>query len=276
MVVSQWQRLLQNEGAWVGSFTQLSPSGRVQQDTPSVVTLKLLEDGKTMHQAVKRLPPDAPPNVKILEYSSLARSILFFENGAFSQGSIQWGPFSEFGAELGLIEHNHRLRLVQLFGKDQHLSQLTLIREHLEGMEPSQRSPLTVDQLIGTWQGEAVTLYPDLRPPDTYVTQLKITHTGDTLQQALTIGNGIPPIASTGKIMGDRILFETGSQPVQVLLLPDGASSTCPTQITPRQPLFLEVGWLIKPNLRQRMIRQYTAQGSWASLTLVTESKVAT
>ncbi|MEO1094488.1 MAG: DUF3598 family protein [Cyanobacteria bacterium J06638_28] len=274
MVVSQWQRLLKNRGAWIGSFTQLSPSGEVQQDTPSVVTLELLEDGKTMHQEVKRLPPDAPPNVKVLEYSSLARSILFFENGAFSQGSIQWGPFSEFGAELGLIEHNHRLRLVQLFSKDQHLSRLTLIREQLDGTTPSQRSPLTVDQLIGTWQGEATTLYPDLRPSETYSTQLEIARTDETVQQRLTIGNGVPPITSTGKIMGDRIRFETGSQSVQVLLLPDGASSTCPTQITPRQPLFLEVGWLIKPNLRQRMIRQYTAQGGWASLTLVTESKV--
>lgn len=273
MVASQWQRLLKNQGAWIGSFTQISPSGEVRQDVPSVVTLKLSEDGKTMHQEVKRLPPGAPPQRTVLEYSSLARSILFFENGAFSQGSMQWGPFSEFGAELGLIEQNHRLRLVQLFGKDQNLSRLTLIREYLKGTAPSQRSPLTVDKLVGTWQGKAVTLYPDLRPSDTYATQLEITRTGDILQQSVTTGNGIPPITSTGQIMGDRICFETGSQSVQVLLLPDGASSTCPTQITPRQPLFLEVGWLLKPNLRQRMIRQYTAQGGWGSLTLVTESK---
>ena len=73
---------------------------------------------------------------------------------------------------------------------------------------------------------------------------------------------------------GDHILFTAGSQPVQVLLLPNGASSTCPISITPRHPLFLEVGWLISPTHRQRLIRQYSAQGTWVSLTLVNETKV--
>ena len=272
-MASQWERLLKNTGTWIGSFTQLSPRGEVRNDVPTVVALKPLNEGNVMRQEITKQPPGEPPQETVLEYRSLAKSVLFFENGAFSQGSLQWGPFSEFGAELGLIAHNHRLRLVQLFDKTQQLSQLTLIREYLEGTSPSQRPTLTLESLIGVWQGEAVTLYPDLRPSDTYTTRLAITRTGDTVEQTLHIGDNAPPISSQGTVSDQRIVFESGSQAVQVLLLPDGASSTCPTHIEPRKPLFLEVGWLVAPDRRQRLIRQYTAQGSWASLTLVTESR---
>jgi hypothetical protein len=57
-------------------------------------------------------------------------------------------------------------------------------------------------------------------------------------------------------------------------LLPDGASATSPLKVQLRQPLFLEAGWLIQSNLRQRMIRSYNDKGEWASLTLVTEERV--
>ncbi|NER81666.1 MAG: DUF3598 family protein [Leptolyngbya sp. SIO1D8] len=275
-MASQWERLLKNRGTWIGSFTRLSPQGAVLQDIPTVVALKPQNGDKAMRQEIVKSPSGEPVQERVLEYDSLARNLIFFENGAFSQGSLQWGPFSTFGAELGLISRPHRLRLVQLFDNKRQLNQLTLIREHLEEKEPSQRPVLTVDQLEGVWQGEAVTLYPDLRPSDTYSTRLAVTRDGNTVQQILHIGDGntIPPIRSEGNIQGDRIVFESGAQTVQVLLLPDGSSSTCPTHVEPRQPFFLEVGWLVAPNLRQRMIRQYAAQGHWVNLTLVTESKV--
>ncbi|MEL6385644.1 MAG: DUF3598 family protein [Cyanobacteria bacterium J06626_18] len=272
-MTSQWERLLKNEGTWVGSFTQLSPQGAVLNDIPTVVALKPLDGGKVMRQEITQSPSGESPQTTVLEYRSLGKSVLFFENGAFSQGSIQWGPFSEFGAELGLIAGEQRLRLAQVFGKDQQLKSLTLIREHLANTTPLQRPALTLQDLEGTWQGEAVTLYPDLQPSEAYATRLDITRKGDTVQQALHIGEGRPPISSEGTVEGDRILFQSGSQTVRVLLLPDGASSTCPTHIEPRQPLFLEVGWLVGPNRRQRMIRQYTAQGAWASLTLAMEER---
>ena len=272
-MASQWERLLKNAGTWVGSFTQLDPTGDIVKDTPSVVTLKPLDGGTLMRQEITRQLANEPPQETVLEYRSLAKSVMFFENGAFSQGSIQWGPFADFGAELGLIAADQRLRLVQLFDKNRQLSQLTLIREHRDGTSSSVRPDLTLEALIGTWIGEAVTLYPDLRPSDTYPTRLEITEQGNTVQQTLQFGEGIPPIQTQGTVTGNRILFDTGSQSVQVLLLPDGASSTCPTHIEPRQPLFLEMGWMIAPNERQRLIRQYTAQGGWASLTLVTESR---
>ncbi|MBD0363613.1 MAG: DUF3598 family protein, partial [Coleofasciculus sp. C3-bin4] len=98
---SQWECLLKNLGEWQGSFTRFSSQGEQLEDTPSVVSLEGLNENQTIRQTLRFLPPDQPVDEKVLEYSSLNRSVLFFENGAFSQGSMQWAPFSEFGAELG-------------------------------------------------------------------------------------------------------------------------------------------------------------------------------
>lgn len=279
---SQWECLLQNLGEWQGSFTRFSPQGELIEDIPTVVSLEGLNDNQTIRQIVRRFRPNQPLEEKVLEYSSLGRGVLFFENGAFSQGSIQLAPFSEFGAELGLIDGDRRLRLVQLFNKTGHLDSLTLIREKLAGGRSTERPPLFVDDLVGEWQGEAVTLYPDWRSPDTYPTSLRVYKNGDgQLVQQLTISadgrrddrSTIRNIGSTARIEGSILYFDQGSQPNQVLLLPDGASSTSPQHVRVGQTFFLEVGWLLQPNLRQRLIRRYNDKGEWSSLTLVTERK---
>lgn len=275
-MASQWECLLQNLGEWQGSFTRLSPQGEIIEDTPTVVSFEGLNNNQTMRQIVRRLPANEPPNEKNLEYSSLGRGILLFENGAFSSGSIQFAPFSEFGAELGLINANRRLRLVQLFDQNSQLDRITLIREKLAGTTTPERPQLSVDDLLGTWQGEAVTIYPDWRSPDKYPTKLEITKNSENqITQHLTIGGGNSSsvISSSAKIEGEILYFDSPSHPIQVLLLPDGASSTSPQQIKAGKAFFLEVGWLLEPNLRQRMIRRYDDKGGWSSLTLVTEHK---
>lgn len=274
---SQWECLLQNLGEWQGSFTRFSPQGEILEDIPTVVSLEGLNDNKTIRQIVRRLPPNQPVNEKILEYSSLGRNVLFHQNGAFSQGSIQWAPFSEFGAELGLISGNRRLRLVQMFDRNSQLERLTLIREKLTGTDEPERPPLTVEQLLGEWQGEAVTVYADLRMPETYPTRLKIhREDGNRLVQQLTFGTGtsVRTIASTAQINGSVIYFDQSAIPTQVLLLPDGASSNCPLQVKSGHFFVLEIGWLIKPDQRQRLVRTYSDKGEWVNLTLVTEQKV--
>lgn len=272
-MTSQWERLLRHEGTWIGSFTQLSPQGGWLQTIPSRVVLQSLNQGASMRQVIYKYPPDAAPQETVLEYRSLSQSVLFFANGAFSQGSIQWGPLSAFGAELGLLAGDERLRLVQSF-EQQQLSRITLICEHRQGTPPPQRSPLTVAALLGTWEGEATTLYRDLRPSQAVPTRLTLTRSGDQVTQQLEM-DGQVLVASTGRCQEHRIHFQDGPQPVQVLLLPAGASATGPAQITSRQPLFLEVGWLLSPDHRQRLIRTYNAQGSWVSLTLVEERRVS-
>lgn len=280
---SQWECLLQNLGEWQGSFTGFSPQGELSEDTPTVVSLEGLNHHQTIRQIIRRCPPNQPVEEKVLEYSSLGRGVLFFDNGAFSQGSLQFSPFSTFGAELGLINRDRRLRLVQLFDKTAQLERITLIRERLAEATTPERPPLTVADLVGEWQGEAVTIYPDRRSPATYASKLHIQLDSDCqLTQQLTIspvdrGNidaATFSMSSTAKIQGSNLYFDSGAQPYQVLLLPDGASSTSPQQIARRQAFFLEVGWLLQPHLRQRLIRRYNEQGEWLNLTLVTENKV--
>ncbi len=249
------------------------------EDTPTVVRLEGLNDNQAIRQTIRRSLPDRTVDEKVLEYSSLNRSTLFFENGAFSQGSMQWGPFSEFGAELGLIEGHRRLRLVQLFDRSSQLERLTLIREKLGSSDSPERPVLTLEQLLGEWQGEAMTIYPDWRSPETYPTQLKL-YLDDTnrLVQQLTFGTGVSvrTITSTAKINGSILHFDQSPLPSQVLLLPDGASSNCPVAIKPGHFFVLEVGWLVQPNQRQRLVRSYSDKGEWVGLTLVREQRVMT
>lgn len=266
---SQWDCLLENLGAWEGSFTRLSPSGEILEDVPSIVSFTGLDNNQTMRQIVQLSPENQPVCEKVLEYSSLGRNILLFDNGAFSQGSIQFAPFSEFGAELGLIQGDRRLRLVQLFDKQGKLSGLTLIREKLSGSETPERPPLRVEDLIGEWKGEATTIYPDWRSPDSYPTALTVRRHGDRLYQELNFGR---TIVTSAQIEKSRLKFEQSN--VQILLLPDGASSNCPLEIQLRQPFVLEVGWLLQPDLRQRLIRKYSNKSEWISLTLITEQKI--
>jgi hypothetical protein len=270
-MASQWQRLFQNLGEWQGSFTRFSPQGEQLEAIPSVVSFEGLNDNATMRQVVKLSPPDTSPQEKVYEYSSLSKGILFFENGSFSLGSLQWSPFSEFGAELGLKYEDRRLRLVQLFNRESQLQQVTLIREQLAESDTPQRPPLTVKQLLGEWRGEAVTLYPDLQPATTMQTHLEIRREGNQLSQSLKFGT--KTITSTAEITDSKLLFQQGVTTVQILLLPDGASCNCPTEIKPGHPFVLEVGWLIKPTLRQRLVRRYNEKGEWMSLTLVNEER---
>lgn len=282
--LSQWQCLLKNLGAWEGSFTRLSPAGVEVSNVPTVVTLEGLNQNQTIRQTLEfgESTTGDPPTTKVLEYSSLNRSTLFFATGAFSQGSLQFSPFGEFGAELGFIAGdspsapfgNRRMRLVELFHGaegESRLSSLTLIRETLRGSDAAERPPLTAEQLVGTWHGRAVTLHPDWRSPETYTTKLSVSLTGTQLQQHLT-APGIS-LSTTGTVTQTAIHFTQGSTPLQLLLLPDGASANTPLVIPKGKPFFLEAGWLLSPTRRQRMIRRYDAQGGWESLTLVEEER---
>ncbi|BDI15965.1 hypothetical protein ANSO36C_17670 [Nostoc cf. commune SO-36] len=266
---SQWECFLQNLGVWEGSFTNFSPQGTLLNDTPSRLSLEYLNNSQKVRLSLSRSGQDL-----IREFSSVGGGLLFFENGSFSEGLIQLGPFSEFGGELAFVHENRRLRLVQLFDKTGQLKELILIREHLAGTPAAERPTLQINDLLGEWQGQAVTIYPDWRSPETYSTALKL-QLDDAGQLIQSLSFAEHTITSIATIKGSIILFDQNPQKsVQVLMLPDGASATSPLKVQLRQSFFLEVGWLIQPNLRQRMIRSYNEKGEWVSLTLVTEQRV--
>ncbi len=155
---SQWECFLENLGVWEGSFTNFSPQGTLLNDTPSCLSLEGLNNNQTVRLTLSRSGQDM-----IREFSSVGGGLLFFENGSFSEGLIQLGPFSEFGGELALVHKNRRLRLVQLFDKTGQLKKLILIREHLAGTPAAESPTLQINDLLGEWQGKAVTIYPDWR-----------------------------------------------------------------------------------------------------------------
>lgn len=272
-MLSQWSCFLKNLGEWHGSFTRLSARGEVIEDSPSIVTFEGQQNDRAVHQVV-HLPQDTPPKNLELDYTetSLSRSILFFEDGTFCQGSMQWSPYGKFGSEFGMRDGDRRLRMVQLYN-DSQLEKFVLIREKLPNSNTPERPHLTVDSLIGQWQGSAVTMYADLKNPDTFETHLKITKTRDNhLEQTLSFGDR--NINTSARIEDNRLLFENSPLPIQILLLPDGASCNCPIEPKLGHNFVLEMGWLIEPLRRQRIMRTYNDKGNWTSCTLVTETKI--
>ncbi len=269
-----WQSLMQHLGHWRGSFTRLTSQGDIEADIPSLLTLDGLNGNQTVRLVLQHFDPktDAVTYENIQEFSAPMLGFPMFENGAFSQGSRYWSSVSDFIAELAFIHRDRRLRLVQQFRPGVPHPNLTLIRERREGAETSERPPLTLDDLLGAWHGESTTVFADARSPLTAKTQLQLKQQGDILSLYLSSGSNFE-FTSTAKIAGNILEFEQDQPPIQVLLLPDGASCTFPSSIRAGRPFFLETGWLIEPNFRQRLIRNYDDKGEWSSLTLITEHR---
>ncbi|MEB3149409.1 MAG: DUF3598 family protein, partial [Sphaerospermopsis sp.] len=177
-MTSNWDNFIKNIGDWRGSFTQISPQGEILKSTPSILNLEAIDNNQAVLFRLRRFDSNnydsSPIQDYQQEYRSLAKENIFFNTGAFAKGTLQLAPFTEFGAEYGFIDENRRSRLVQLFDKQGKFSNLTLIREFRTGTEAKERPPLTVEQLIGKWEGQAHTVYSDLRPSETNTSYLEI------------------------------------------------------------------------------------------------------
>lgn len=266
---NQWDNLFKNEGTWKGSFTQLTPNGIEMSDIPSCLTLERTGEASARFQVI-RYPADQPPQKTQTEFASINRSSLFCQDGSFTKGSMQWSPFSQFGTEFGLTLPNARFRLVQLFAPGGKLTKLVLIRETRAGQTDVVRPALSLDQLIGTWQGQATTYGSDWSVLDPVATELTVSRSAaNTILQTWRAGSAAGQ--SVARLEGPHLIFEkTG---YQLLFLPNGGSSLCP-QIIQRQTAFrCEVGWLIEPNTRLRLTREYQADGSWLQQTWIKEKK---
>jgi hypothetical protein len=271
---SNWANFLKNLGEWEGTFTQISTNGELLDTVPSILNLEGLEDNQLVRFRLRRFATDIreePTSDRSQEYSDLGKQAVFFDTGAFSKGSLQVAPFSEFGAEYGFVGENRRWRLVQLFDKQGAFSSLTLISEIRSGMDANIRPHLTVKQLVGKWKGTAYTCYSDWKDPDSYATSLEISEIDGSLQQQISFGDRI--IASSARIDSNQLHFEDEATPRRILLLPDGGSSNTPLQISHRQPFFVEAGWLLSANERQRLIRNYNEKGEWISSTHIIEHR---
>ncbi|MGQ9836526.1 MAG: DUF3598 family protein [Cyanobacteriota bacterium] len=272
---SNWDNFRKNLGEWHGSFTRVTPTGELGPSVPSILVLEDVEEGRRVRFQLRQFAQglDSPPTSQLeQEYSSIGHLNVFFPNGTFSKGSLQVAPFAEFGAEYGFVQGNRRLRFVQLYDKDQHLQSMILIREFRAGTGAQERPPLTVEQLLGEWQGTAYTVYADGRPATEVATHLHIQQEGNRLFYYNAWAG--QKLQGTAVIEGRCIHFQDTDLPQQLLLLPDGTSSLAPLQISFRRPFRVEVGWLWAPGQRQRVIRSYGERGEWISATLVLESSL--
>ena len=275
-MTTNWENFIKNIGEWRGSFTQISPQGEILKSTPSILNLEAIDNNQAVLFRLRRFDSNnydsSPIQDYQQEYRSLAKENIFFNTGAFAKGTLQLAPFTEFGAEYGFIDENRRSRLVQLFDKQGKFSNLTLIREFRTGTEAKERPPLTVEQLIGKWEGQAHTVYSDLRPSETNTSYLEIKEIDNGyLEHQLSFAG--QNISSKAKIAGNKLIFEKEGNIREILLLPDGISSNVPVQLELRKPFFVEAGWLVTDNERQRLIRTYNAKGEWISSTHVIEIK---
>ncbi len=270
-----WENFLKNLGSWEGTFTQVATDGEILGSTPSILTLEGLEDNQLVRFRIRRFAnslSEQPTVDNVQEYRSLGKQAVFFDLGAFSKGSLQVAPFAEFGAEYGFVSGDRRSRLVQLFDNQGNFESQTLIREIRSGTDAKLRPDLRVEQLVGKWEGTAQTVFADWKEPETYTTSLEVSEVAGSLVQQLSFGG--KTISSTAKIEGNRLYFNEGATPRQVLLLPDGVSSNVPLQISHRQPFFVEAGWLLSDSERQRLIRSYNDKGEWISSTHVVEYRL--
>ena len=191
---------------------------------------------------------------------------------------MQWSSYRTFGGEFGLIDNqfgdgSRRLRMVELYNSSSKLEKVVLIREKLPTSNVPEKPTLTVDNLLGEWQGEAVTLHADLENPRKFSSYLQIRQQDSNyIEQILSFGNRT--ISSKARVDGSRLLFENSELPTQIILLPDGASCNCPLEVKLGHNFVLEMGWLLQPNIRQRIIRSYNEKGNWVGCTLVTEKKI--
>jgi Domain of unknown function (DUF3598) len=273
---SQWECVLQNLGEWQGSFTRLAPSGKAIEDIPSLISLTGIDENQSIHLVLTRYYPDADglkqQQEMAFDFSDPSPGAIFFETGAFSEGSPQLRRGSPSGSEFAFVHENRRLRLIPQFDVDGQLFRLTLIREQRVGSNATERPALDLAGWLGSWQGEAVTLYPGSDRVDRVATTQTLVMNDDrsvTLAQTI----GADATSSIWVIDPSTDLVSLNSHSQQVILLPDAAYSMCPTQLKSGVATSLEVGWSIAPNSRQRLIRTYSDRGEWLSLTFITESR---
>jgi hypothetical protein len=269
----QWDCVLENLGEWVGSFTVFSPQGDEVEDIPSLISLVGKEGNTAIELVLNRFYPvvgssELESKQVAMNFSTPDPGAVFFETGAFSSGQFSVRTGVRSIGEFCLVGTDRRCRLVQVYNSALQLERVTLIREQRQGTNAPERPPLNASDLVGTWSssegsgsldGRTITSVPKKKESIFTATDRGYQWDDDVL---------ISLTASS-----DRVLqFDLDNQSYQMLLLADSAYSICPIEIIPGHPFYLEMGWLLSPGLRHRLIRRYDSMGKWDSTSFVIET----
>lgn len=277
----QWDYIRKNIGKWQGSFIQFSPDATQVSETPSVLTLEEDRPNQHMTLVLKRTPPGQPAHTveRDLGYPGAAPYICFFPTGAFSQGAMHRRPWSSFGSEFSLLAHGQRRRLVQLYkgtaSGEHSLDYVTLIPEQhpSHGIGPQighqTMDQLTLDTLLGTWQGERLLIPATMEPPQVQTSHWQALRSGDQL--LLTWEADTEPQRFTPM---DRSRWQAVDHPLQLWLLPGNVSCTVYPELPRQHSARLELCWYLSPHQRQRIVRDYGSDGSWLATSLILETNV--
>lgn len=271
---SQWDNFLKNLGTWRGSFSAMNLDGEMTSDIPSILSLTTENgDMDCVKFRLRRFESggyDSEPSSDFTQdFTSLGRHTIFAENGCFSKGVMWFTSMMDFIAEFGLIDGDRRLRMVQVYDDQHKFQKLVFIREFREGTDAKERPLLTADQLVGTWEGKALTYRPDFEPPSVSTSRLSVRVEGDELHQSLEFGDRT--ITSSAQIKGNTLQFDGGRQ---ITFLPDGGSINVPVELPQKQAFFVEVGWLVSENVRHRIMRNFDDTGKWSTSVFITEKRV--
>lgn len=274
MIESQWECVLQNLGDWVGSFTVYSPQGEEIEDIPSVISLVGKEDNRAIRLVLKRFYPvtgssELQPQEVTMTFSAPESGAVFFETGAFSSGQMSVFRGVKSIGEFCLVGIDRRCRLVQVYNTAHQLERVTLIREQRLGSDAPECPPLSTTDLLGTWHCRKESRYLDgktlLSVPKKKESIFFTTDRGYEWDDDISISLSASSDWAKPTLRERLLEFDRDGQSYQMLLLPDGAYSICPTQIRSGYPFYLEMGWLLSPGLRHRLIRRYDSTGKWDS-----------
>jgi hypothetical protein len=265
----QWDNFLRNLGEWHGSFASLNAEAEIVDCSPSILILEQGAEDRLVHFRLRRYGEGgsgAVPTREVQqEYRSLGRQVVFFDSGSFCKGSLQVAPGTSFGAEFGFLMGDRRHRLVQLFSPEGHFSSQVLIREFRAGSDAPERPALSVDALVGEWQGDAATITADWPEPEQRSCTITIeAGAGNTLRISTISSDERTLINARGP---GRVLELEGDSPGCLQLLPDGGYSLVPRQVSHRRSFTVEAAWLPAPDRLERLIRRYDASGAWQSAT---------
>lgn len=270
---SQWDCVLENLGMWVGSFTVFSAQGEEVEDIPSAISLVGTGGNKAIELVLKRFYPvvgssELEAKSVSMSFSAVDPGAVFFDTGAFSSGQFSVYAGVRWVSEFCLVGIDRRCRLVQVYDSALKLERVTLIREQRQGTNAPERPLLNGSDLLGTWScseasgtldGRSVISVPKKTKSIFSTTDRGYQWDDDTLISLTAAGDGL-------------LQFDRDNQSYQMLLLPDSAYSICPTQIIPGHPFYLEMGWLLSPGLRHRLIRRYDNTGKWNSTSFIIET----
>ncbi len=270
---SQWDCVLQNLGEWVGSFTGFSPEGVEIEDIPSVISL--VSTGASIQLVLKRFyavagKAELESREVAMSFSSPDPGAVFFDTGAFSSGGISVRRGEKAIAEFCLVGVDRRCRLVQVYSAvTQRLDRITLIREQRQGTNAVERPHLATADLLGTWRGSKIeSSIPGAGSSANVPTASKLVANVDGTYD----WDDDIPIALTAT--HDKLLtFDREGQSYQMLLLPDAAYSICPTQIDHGHPFYVEMGWILAPDLRHRLVRRYESTGKCDTIDFIVETR---